>query len=211
MLLRGRISLVRRSANSLFLGNKLSTYPIRRTAHEGAFRCRVRGLSATGTALAVSSLRARRANARRARRLNGCNLPREMVRLVKHGTSTGRRLAKTISPDSPTEGLGQSDSVPAGHRYQAVGDTRFSGARKRGRPDSQVAGAIEWKGSLAFFPAYTVEIDDHDDQTAGNDPLPERIDVHQVRAIGDGGQNEGTKYRSMHRTDGAEQTCTAYD
>jgi hypothetical protein len=141
--------------------------------------------------------------------LSGCNLPSEVVRLVVHGTSTGRRLARPISPDSPTEGLGRSDSVPAGHRDQAVGDTRFSRARKSSRPHSQAARAGEWKGCLAFFPAYTVEIDDHDDQTAGNDSLPERIDVHQVRAIGDGGQNEGTKQRSMHRTDGTEQTCAA--
>jgi hypothetical protein len=34
--------------------------------------------------------------------LSGCNLPSEVVRLVVHGTSTGRRLARPISPDSPT-------------------------------------------------------------------------------------------------------------
>ena len=167
-----------------------------------------RGYSKSGTTFApldevfflfffvVSSLRNRRPS-----RLH---LPREMVTLLKHGTSSGRRLARAISPDSPTEGLGPSDSVLAGQRYQSVRNTRISGARKSSRPHSEAAGAIEWKGCLALFSAYAVEIDDHDNQTAGNDLLPERIDVHQVRAVGDGGQNEGTKQWSMHRTNGAE-------
>src|ERR1700746_1322719 len=143
------------------------------------------------------------------RSLNGCNLPREVVRLAKAGTSTGRRLARSIPPDSPTEGLGPSDSVPAGHRYQSFRDARFSGAGESSRPHSEATGAIERKRCLALFPADAVEIDNHDNQTAGNDSLPEGIDVHQVRAIGDSGQNEGTKQWSMHRTDGTEQTCAA--
>jgi hypothetical protein len=44
---------------------------------------------------------------------------------------------------------------------------------------------------LAFLPAQTVEIDDHDNQATGNDPLPEGIHVQQIGAIVDRGQNEG--------------------
>ena|SRR5215467_7066495 len=51
------------------------------------------------------------------RNLSGCNLPGEVVTLVQNGTSTGRRLARTVPPDSPTEGLSPSNSVPAGRRY----------------------------------------------------------------------------------------------
>jgi len=164
MLLRRGIPLVRYSADSLFLADKLSTDPIRRTAHEGAFRRGIRDLSATSPALAVAkrppsvhqsitpvldgldsrTTRTRARNEASVRAgLNGCNLPREVVRLMKDGTSTGRRLARTIPSDSPTEGLSPSDSVPKGHRYSAGRDTRFSRGRKSRWQDPQAAGAIE--------------------------------------------------------------------
>ena len=41
LLLRRGIALVHHSADPLFLGDQLSTNPIQRTAHEGAFRYRV--------------------------------------------------------------------------------------------------------------------------------------------------------------------------
>lgn len=44
---------------------------------------------------------------------------------------------------------------------------------------------------LAFFPAQTVEIDDHDNEDTGDDSLPEGIHVQQIGAIVDRGQNEG--------------------
>ncbi|WP_245499074.1 ABC transporter permease, partial [Mesorhizobium sp. M7A.F.Ca.AU.002.06.1.1] len=44
-------------------------------------------------------------------------------------------------------------------------------------------------------PTQAVEVDDDDDQRAGDDALPERIDVEQVGAVVDGGQDEGAEQR----------------
>src|SRR5690348_15898274 len=62
---------------------------------------------------------------------------------------------------------------------------------------------------LASPPSQPVEIDDDDDEQAGDDALPERVDVQEIGAVVDGGEDEGAEQRPMHRADGAEQRGAA--
>src|SRR5262245_60070422 len=63
----------------------------------------------------------------------------------------------------------------------------------------------ERRAGLTFLGAQTVEVDDDDDQDAGDDPLPKGIHVEQVCAVVDGRQNERAEQRSVYGTDGAEE------
>src|SRR5580658_5151904 len=56
-----------------------------------------------------------------------------------------------------------------------------------------------------------IEIDNDDDKRAGDDALPERIEVEKVCAVVDGRQDEGADQRPLHRADRAEKAGPADD
>ena len=112
---------------------------------------------------------------------------------------------------------------PAPSRQAAAGCGRSSRARSPGERQTtafmlqssrfhEIAGPSSLPGRrsilAALLPAataQTVEVDDDDDQHAGDDALPEGVDVQQVGAVVDGGEDEGADQRAVHRADGAEQ------
>ena len=72
---------------------------------------------------------------------------------------------------------------------------RRNGARRSGRLTPADRAPLRSK-----LPApRRVKIDDDDDQQAGDDALPERIEVQQVRAVVDRRQDEGADQRPVHR------------
>jgi hypothetical protein len=62
-----------------------------------------------------------------------------------------------------------------------------------------------------FLATQTVKIDDHDDEAAGNDTLPEWIHVQQVCAVIDRRQDEGAEERAMDGADRTKKACAADD
>src|ERR1700730_8130825 len=62
-----------------------------------------------------------------------------------------------------------------------------------------------------FLATQTVKIDDHDDEAAGNDTLPEWIHVQQVCAVVDRRQDEGAEERAVDGADSTKKACAADD
>jgi hypothetical protein len=82
-------------------------------------------------------------------------------------------------------------------------------ARARQWVAARAAGAVP---ILARAPAAElVEIDDHDDEPACDDVLPEGIDVQQVRAVADCRKDEGAEQGPPDRAHRAKQAAAADD
>src|ERR1700722_9151825 len=64
---------------------------------------------------------------------------------------------------------------------------------------------------LAFFTAQTVKIDDHNDEAARDNPLPEWIHIQQVCAVVNRRQDEGSEKRAVEGPDCTKQACPAND
>jgi hypothetical protein len=74
----------------------------------------------------------------------------------------------------------------------------------------RLAPKLPW-GDLPLLGTQAVEIDDDDDQNAGDNSLPKRVYVEQIGAVVDRRQDEGAQKWTMHRADRAKEAGAADD
>ena len=63
----------------------------------------------------------------------------------------------------------------------------------------------------ALFAAQAIKIDDHNNEAARDDSLPEWIHIQQVCAVIDCGEDEGTEQGAMDGADRTKQAGSADD
>src|SRR5256885_347383 len=94
--------------------------------------------------------------------------------------------ATSAQPEGGDPGAGRSS------RTRSPGDRQttafmLQSSRFMAPPAMLSRGRRLWGGGLFAPSAQPVEIDDDDDQHAGDDALPEGVDIEQIGAVVDGG------------------------
>ena len=151
-----------------------------------------------GRPLRVGGVEAKRRSERVRRRVD---LPKPLARFAEGEPRSGpvRRALQRLF-----ENLRRRPKIALFRRGPGVGEAAPG--------DEIAAGERIAPHARSALPApQAVEIDDDDDERAGDDPLPERIEVEQVGAVVDRRQDEGADQRPLHRADRAEKAGAADD